>query len=50
MAGLGFAAPQLAWQATRVDTRAPADCLAKFKSSRWAAWLILLGIVASKFA
>jgi 4-hydroxybenzoate polyprenyltransferase len=46
--GLALAGAQLLWQASRVDTADPADCLAKFKSNRWAAWLILLGIVASR--
>jgi 4-hydroxybenzoate polyprenyltransferase len=45
---LGLAALHLAWQAARVDISRPEDCLAKFKSNRWAAWLILLGIVASR--
>jgi 4-hydroxybenzoate polyprenyltransferase len=46
--GLAAAAAQLLWQAARVDIESPADCLAKFKSNRWAAWLILLGIVAGR--
>jgi 4-hydroxybenzoate polyprenyltransferase len=45
---LGFAAAlgQLFWQAARVNTDDPADCLAKFRSNRWAGWLLLFGIVA----
>jgi len=46
--GLALAAMQLAWQAGSVDTDRPADCLAKFKSNRWAAWLILFGIIAGR--
>ncbi len=44
--GLGLAAVQLLWQAWRVDLDRPEDCLVKFKSNRWAAWLLLLGIIA----
>ena len=32
---------QLAWQAARVDTDDPADCLAKFRSNRAVGWLLL---------
>jgi 4-hydroxybenzoate polyprenyltransferase len=46
--GLGLTAAQLLWQAASVDLDRPDDCLAKFKSNRWAAWLILLGIVAGR--
>jgi 4-hydroxybenzoate polyprenyltransferase len=46
--GLGLAAAQLSWQAAAVDTARPDDCLAKFKSNRWAAWLILVGIIAGR--
>jgi 4-hydroxybenzoate polyprenyltransferase len=46
--GLALAAGHLLWQAARVDTARPDDCLAKFKSNRWAAWLLLLGIVGSR--
>jgi 4-hydroxybenzoate polyprenyltransferase len=46
--GLALAGAQLLWQAARVDTALPADCLAKFKSNRWAAWLVLLGIIAGR--
>jgi 4-hydroxybenzoate polyprenyltransferase len=48
--GLALAAAQLAWQAARVDTDNAEDCLAKFKSNRWAAWALLLGIILSKWA
>ena len=44
--GLAAAAGQLFWQAARVMTEDPADCLAKFRSNRWVGWLMLLGIVA----
>ncbi|HEY5211128.1 MAG TPA: 4-hydroxybenzoate octaprenyltransferase [Stellaceae bacterium] len=46
--GLALAGAQLCWQAAMVDLSRPEDCLAKFKSNRWAAWLILFGIVASR--
>ena len=46
--GLGLAAAQLSWQAAAVDTARPDDCLAKFRSNRWAAWAILLGIIAGR--
>ncbi len=48
--GLALAAAQLMWQAAAVDTDDPGDCLAKFKSNRWAAWALLIGIVLSKWA
>jgi 4-hydroxybenzoate polyprenyltransferase len=47
---LAAAAVQLAWQAARVDTDDPADCLGKFRSNRLVGWLILGGIVAGHFA
>ena len=42
---LALAAAQLAWQAARVDTENPVDCLAKFRSNRLVGWLLLAGIV-----
>ncbi|HEX3862915.1 MAG TPA: 4-hydroxybenzoate octaprenyltransferase [Stellaceae bacterium] len=48
--GLCAAAVQLAWQAARVDTENPIDCLAKFRSNRWVGWLLLAGIAAGHFA
>jgi 4-hydroxybenzoate polyprenyltransferase len=45
---LSAGAAQLVWQAARVDTESPADCLAKFKSNRLFGWLVLGGIVAGK--
>jgi 4-hydroxybenzoate polyprenyltransferase len=48
--GLALAGAQLLWQAASVRIDDPADCLAKFKSNRWAAWAILLGIVAARVA
>jgi 4-hydroxybenzoate polyprenyltransferase len=48
--GLAAAAAQLAWQAVRVATEDPADCLSKFRSNRAVGWLILGGIVAGHFA
>ncbi len=44
--GLALTAAQLCWQAARVDTDMPADCLRKFKSNRLTGWLMLGGIVA----
>jgi len=48
--GLATAAAQLAWQAARVATEDPADCLSKFRSNRMVGWLMLAGIVAGHFA
>ncbi len=47
--GLAAATIQLFWQAARVNTEDPADCLAKFRSNRWVGWLLLAGIVAGHF-
>ncbi|HWD58250.1 MAG TPA: 4-hydroxybenzoate octaprenyltransferase [Stellaceae bacterium] len=44
--GLALAAAQLAWQAARVDTGDPLDCLAKFRSNRFVGWLMLAAIAA----
>ncbi len=44
--GLALATLQLGWQAARVATDDPIDCLVKFKSNRLAGWLLLGGIVA----
>jgi 4-hydroxybenzoate polyprenyltransferase len=41
---------QLCWQAVRVRTEDPADCLAKFRSNRIVGWLLLAGIVAGHLA
>jgi 4-hydroxybenzoate polyprenyltransferase len=48
--GLAAAAAQLAWQAARVATEDPADCLRKFRSNRAVGWLLLAGIIAGQFA
>ncbi|HEY1432939.1 MAG TPA: 4-hydroxybenzoate octaprenyltransferase [Stellaceae bacterium] len=48
--GLAATAAQLAWQAARVATDDPADCLRKFRSNRAVGWLMLAGIVAGHFA
>ena len=48
-AALAAAALQLAWQAARVDTGDPADCLRKFRSNRAVGWLLVAGIVAGHF-
>ncbi|HYM02548.1 MAG TPA: 4-hydroxybenzoate octaprenyltransferase [Stellaceae bacterium] len=45
--GLALAGAQLLWQAARVDTESPADCLVKFRSNRWTGWLLLCGIVGA---
>ena len=45
-AALAVAAAQLCWQAARVDTDDPADCLAKFRSNRIVGWLLFAGIIA----
>lgn len=47
--GLAAAAAQLAWQAARVATDDPADCLQKFRSNRVVGWLMLAGIIAGHF-
>ena len=47
---LAAAAVQLGWQAARVATDDPADCLAKFRSNRAVGWLLFAGIVAGHFA
>jgi len=47
---LAAATIQLFWQATRVDTNDPADCLAKFRSNRAVGWLLLAGIIAGHVA
>ena len=45
--GLALVVLQLAWQAARVDTASPEDCLAKFRSNRWTGWLLLFAIIAA---
>ena len=47
---LAAATAQMAWQAWRVDTDQPADCLAKFRSNRLVGWILLAGIVAGRAA
>jgi 4-hydroxybenzoate polyprenyltransferase len=47
--GLGAAFAQLLWQSANVATGDPADCLEKFRSNRWAGWMLLGGIVAGHF-
>jgi 4-hydroxybenzoate polyprenyltransferase len=47
--GLTASALQLIWQAARVATDDPADCLAKFRSNRAVGWLMLGGIVCGHF-
>src|SRR5579875_2294433 len=48
--GLAVAAGQLFWQAARVKTDDPADCLAKFRSNRWVGWLVLAAILTASLA
>jgi 4-hydroxybenzoate polyprenyltransferase len=48
--GLTAVTAQLAWQAARVTTEDPADCLSKFRSNRAVGWLMLAGIIAGHFA
>jgi 4-hydroxybenzoate polyprenyltransferase len=43
--GLAPAGVQLCWQAIKVDTENPIDCLGKFRSNRFAGWLLLAAIV-----
>src|SRR5215469_4904171 len=43
--GLALVGAQLCWQATRVDTENPVDCLEKFRSNRFAGWLLLAAVV-----
>jgi 4-hydroxybenzoate polyprenyltransferase len=43
---LGLALGHLMWQAWRVDTNDPADCLAKFRSNKWLGWIVFAAIVA----
>jgi 4-hydroxybenzoate polyprenyltransferase len=47
---LAAAGLQLGWQAAQVNTKDPADCLAKFRSNRFTGWLMLAGIIAGHFA
>jgi 4-hydroxybenzoate polyprenyltransferase len=49
-ASLAATAGQLAWQAARVATDDPADCLRKFRSNRAVGWSMLAGIAAGHFA
>ena len=44
--GLAATAAQFAWQVIDVKLDAPFDCLTKFKSNRYAGWLLLAGILA----
>jgi len=48
--GLTLMLAQLLWQAATVDTEDSADCLAKFRSNRWAGWILLLAIIAAHVA
>jgi 4-hydroxybenzoate polyprenyltransferase len=46
--GLALAGAQLAWQAARVDTGDPLDCLATFRSNRLVGWAMLAGLAAGR--
>jgi 4-hydroxybenzoate polyprenyltransferase len=46
--GLLAAGLHLVWQAARVDTDSPEDCLAKFRSNRAVGWALLLGSIAAR--
>ena len=43
---LAAALAHLMWQAWRVDTDDPADCLAKFRSNKWFGWIVFIAIIA----
>ncbi|MCH9011970.1 MAG: hypothetical protein IIA68_02770 [Proteobacteria bacterium] len=45
--GLAGVAAQLAWQVATLDIDDPAGCLIRFKSNRYAGWILLAGIVAA---
>lgn len=45
---LAFAGAQLAWQAATVRPEEPRDCLDKFRSNRWFAWIVLAAIIAGR--
>jgi 4-hydroxybenzoate polyprenyltransferase len=45
--GLAGVAAQFAWQVASLDVDDPAGCLARFKSNRYAGWLLLAGIIAA---
>ena len=45
--GLAGVAAQFAWQVATLDIDDPAGCLARFKSNRHAAWILLAGILAA---
>jgi len=45
--GLAGVAAQFAWQVASLDIDDPAGCLTRFKSNRYAGWLLLAGILAA---
>jgi 4-hydroxybenzoate polyprenyltransferase len=45
--GLAGVAAQFAWQVASLDIDDPAGCLRRFKSNRYAGWLLLAGILAA---
>jgi 4-hydroxybenzoate polyprenyltransferase len=50
LAAVAAVALQFAWQTLAVDLDDPADCLGKFKSNRWAGWILLAGLALAGFA
>ncbi len=46
LAGVGA---HFLWQAGAVDLDRPGDCLAKFRSNRWAGWIVFAGILVGHF-
>ena len=46
--GVATAAALLAWQALRVQTDSPSDCLAKFKNNSLVGLALFAGIVAAQ--
>ncbi|MHA1151226.1 MAG: 4-hydroxybenzoate octaprenyltransferase [Alphaproteobacteria bacterium] len=45
--GLAGVAAQFAWQVASLDIDDPAGCLLRFKSNRYAGWILLTGILAA---
>jgi 4-hydroxybenzoate polyprenyltransferase len=45
---LAAVAGHLAWQIFAVNFDDPADCLAKFRASRWLGWILFIGIILGR--
>ena len=43
--GLGLVAAHFAWQTMTLDTEDPVNCLARFKSNRFAGWVLFLAVL-----